>query len=84
MIDFRKDDIGQTARLGRGTQPAYELIREHVPFLEKDAIMYSYIEAIRQLITSGELVDVVNRVVLHTSEQGKPSNSKNPVASSPV
>lgn len=62
-IDFRKDDLGQTAGLGQGTQPAYDLIREHVPFLEKDAIMYPYIEAIRKLIATGELVIAVNRQV---------------------
>lgn len=62
-VDFRKQSLGQTARLGRGTQPAYDLIRKHVPFLEKDAIMYPYIEAIRKLIISGELVSAVNKQV---------------------
>jgi histidine ammonia-lyase len=62
-IDFRKEALGQRARLGRGTQPAYDLLRKHVPFLEKDAIMYPYIEAIRKLITSGELVIAVNKQV---------------------
>jgi histidine ammonia-lyase len=62
-IDFRKEKLGPVARLGRGTQPAYNLIREHVPFLEKDAIMNSYIEAVRKLITSGTLVGVVNQQV---------------------
>jgi histidine ammonia-lyase len=62
-IDFRKKKLGQTAQLGRGTQPAYNLIREHVPFLEKDAIMYSYIEAVRKLIATGQLVVAVNQHV---------------------
>jgi histidine ammonia-lyase len=62
-IDFRKEKLGPVARLGRGTQPAYNLIREHVPFLEKDAIMNLYIEAVRKLITSGALVGVVNQQV---------------------
>lgn len=62
-IDFRKSDLGQTAKLGQGTQPAYDLIRKHVPFLENDAIMYPYIEAIRQLIANRELVVAVNRQV---------------------
>ncbi len=62
-VDFRKEKLGQTAKLGQGTQPAYNLIRLHVPFLEKDAIMYSYLEATRKLISSGQLVVAVNRHV---------------------
>jgi histidine ammonia-lyase len=49
--------------LGQGTQPAYQLIREQVPFLERDAIMYPYIEAVRQLVAEGQLVLTVNRHV---------------------
>jgi histidine ammonia-lyase len=62
-IDFRKKKLGSAARLGQGTQPAYQLIRECVPFLEQDALMYPYIEAVRQLVASGQLVAVVNRHV---------------------
>lgn len=62
-VDFRKDELGQEARLGRGTQPAYDLIRKHVPFLEKDAIMYPHIEAVRKLIANRDLVVAVNRHV---------------------
>ncbi len=62
-VDFRKQGLGQKARLGKGTQPAYELIRQHVPFLEKDAVMYPYIEAVRRLIASGELVKGINNAV---------------------
>ncbi len=59
-IDFRKEALDAQARLGQGTQPAYNLIRRHVPFLEKDAIMYPYLEAVRNLVAGGELVNVVN------------------------
>ncbi len=62
-IDFRKEQLGQAARLGRGTQPAYDIIRAHVPFLEKDAIMYPYLELVRNLITSGQMVAVINQQV---------------------
>ncbi len=60
-IDFRKETLGPKAQLGRGTRHAYHLIRRHVPFLEKDAIMYPYIALIREMINSGELVGVVNQ-----------------------
>jgi len=59
-IDFRKEALDAQAHLGQGTQPAYNLIRRHVPFLEKDAIMYPYLEAVRNLVAGGELVNVVN------------------------
>jgi histidine ammonia-lyase len=62
-IDFRKKKLEPTARLGQGTQPAYNLIREHIPFLEKDAVMYPYIEAVRQLVTTGQMVGAVNKQV---------------------
>lgn len=62
-IDFRRQVLGAAAQLGRGTQPAYELIRKDVPFLEKDAIMYPYIEAVRDLVADGRLVKMVNTQV---------------------
>ncbi len=62
-IDFRWEKLGPAARLGQGTQPAYQLIREQVPFLERDAIMYPYIEAVRQLVADGQLVQSVNQHV---------------------
>ncbi len=54
-IDFRRQVLGPAARLGQGTAPAYELIRQHVPFLENDAVMYPYIESVRKLIASRAL-----------------------------
>ncbi len=62
-IDFRKEKLGPSARLGRGTQPAYDIIREHVPFLQKDAIMYPYLAAVRKLICTGQIVVAVNQKV---------------------
>jgi histidine ammonia-lyase len=62
-IDFRKEKLGPAAKLGQGTQPAYHLIRKHVPFLEKDAIMHVYIESIKKLIATGEVVLAVNQQV---------------------
>jgi histidine ammonia-lyase len=62
-IDFRREMLGGNPRLGRGTAVAYELIRQRVPFLEHDAIMYPYIEAVRELVKSGELVRVVERAL---------------------
>ncbi|MFQ5812930.1 MAG: histidine ammonia-lyase [Anaerolineae bacterium] len=62
-IDFRREMLGGEPRLGRGTAVAYELIRQRVPFLERDAIMYPYIEAVRELVSSGELVRAVDGAI---------------------
>ena len=59
-IDFRRRSLPATARLGRGTAPAYALIRERVPFVEADTTLYPYIEAVRRLVAEGTLVAAVN------------------------
>ena len=59
-IDFRRESLGPEATLGRGTAPAYALIRKHVPFLEHDAVTYPYIEGVRELIASDELMRQVD------------------------
>ena len=33
------------------------------PFLEQDAVMYPYIEAVRDLVASGSLAEAVNRAL---------------------
>ncbi len=58
-IDFRREALGPEARLGQGTAPAFELIRQRVPFLDQDAVMYPHMEAVRELVASGELMRVV-------------------------
>lgn len=54
-IDFRRRTAA-TAKLGVGTAPVYELIREHVPFIERDRVMYPLIETMRELVASGAIV----------------------------
>ena len=59
-IDFRRQDLGEAARMGQGSAAAYALIRRHVPFIERDREMAGYIEAVRQIIASGAIADTVN------------------------
>jgi len=59
-IEFRKESVGADAQLGQGTQPAYRLIREHVPFIERDTVMYPYMEAVHHLVHTGQIVEAVN------------------------
>jgi histidine ammonia-lyase len=61
-VDFRRQAT-PGAKLGRGTGPAYELIRASVPFIEKDQVLYRYIESVRRALASGALVDKVNRAL---------------------
>lgn len=53
-IDFRRQ-VMPGAALGRGSAICYDLIRQRVPFIAQDQVMYPYIEALRQLVASGEL-----------------------------
>jgi histidine ammonia-lyase len=58
-IDFRRQVLGSGARLGRGTAAAYALIRSQVPFLERDAVLYPFIESVCRLVAGGDLVAAV-------------------------
>ncbi len=62
-IDFRKETLGKGARLGIGTQPVYDLIREHVPFIDKDTLLYEYIDAVERQMTSGSLDRVIDNAI---------------------
>lgn len=62
-IDFRREVLGPKAQLGRGTAPAYALIRENVPFLEQDDVMSPHIEVVRELIASGKFREAVREAV---------------------
>lgn len=57
-IDFRRQK--RALKLGQGTAPCYQAIRECVPFIEKDTVMYPYIEALRELVREGKLVSRVS------------------------
>ena len=62
-IDFRRDALGQGARLGRGTSPVYDILRRKIPFVERDTLMYPLIEAAHSLIVEDEIVAAVSRVL---------------------
>lgn len=53
-FDFRKP-----LTPGRGTNPAYEVIREKVSFMEEDRPLHPDIKAISDLIKSGEILKAV-------------------------
>ncbi len=49
-VDFRKKKIGADKKLGRKTQPVYDLIRRQVPFIEEDTVMYPYMKIVKDLL----------------------------------
>ena len=55
-VDFRKQVIGAEKKLGEGTRRAYAVIREHIPFIESDTVMYEYMETMRQLVEEGKVL----------------------------
>jgi len=61
-VDFRKSE-NLSLRLGKGTRILYELIRQHVPFVERDTLMYPLIHSMHALLTSEKFVTLVNNLV---------------------
>ena len=59
-IDFRRQAMGDV-QLGRGTAVAYNLLREHVPFLTQDTVLAPIMEKIRVLVADGVLKNAVER-----------------------
>ena len=58
-VDYRAEVLPD-ARHGRGTQAAYDLIRQHVPFVEEDRVMYPLMDTVHALVIKGDLVRAVN------------------------
>jgi len=55
-VDFRRQIIGAEKKLGQGTRGVYALIRQHIPFIESDTVMYEHIETMRQLVEKGKVI----------------------------
>jgi histidine ammonia-lyase len=62
-IDFRRERMDNHPRLGRGTAPVYALIRERVPFIEHDETMYPHIEALKELVVSGQVWETARQAI---------------------
>lgn len=69
-LDFRLRKEGPAARMGPGTRAAYELVRVHVPFLERDEDFQPYIAAMEALVLNGAVGDVVADAVGSKQEVG--------------
>jgi len=61
-IDFRREAM-PAARMGLGTQIAYDMIRARVPFLDRDDVMYPHMNAAHRLVAGGEITrELVNKL----------------------
>jgi histidine ammonia-lyase len=69
-IDFRRAALPD-AQLGRGTRAAYELIRRHVPFIERDVVMYPHMDAVHRLVADATLRQTVD-TTLNTGRPPEP------------
>ncbi|HWS24224.1 MAG TPA: histidine ammonia-lyase [Anaerolineales bacterium] len=58
-IDFRKKTHGSRAKLGRGSQPVYDLVRQTVPFFEQDVWLGPEVEKVKALIHDGTIDKVL-------------------------
>ncbi|MGL6098201.1 MAG: histidine ammonia-lyase, partial [Fusobacteriaceae bacterium] len=56
-------DLRKVEKLGKGTEKAYELVREVVEFYDKDRVMYIDIEKVEELIKSNKIVEKVEESI---------------------
>lgn len=61
-VDFRRKRMGMGRALGSGTGAAYRLIRERVPFIERDAPLKVHLDTARDLVAGGGLTRAVDAV----------------------
>jgi len=54
-------DLQDRRTLGRGTRPAYDLLREHVAYMEDDRVFYRDQETAARLIAEGTLLERVEK-----------------------
>ena len=54
-IDFRRRKIGAEKQLGNKTRIVYKLIRENVPFVERDTLMKPLIDAVHKIVAEGKI-----------------------------
>lgn len=56
---FTERELGR----GQGTASVLELLGKHVPVMEQDMYLYPYLEAIRELIHSGQIIAAAEQAV---------------------
>lgn len=54
-VDFRRQKIGRDRTLGRGTREIYRIIRDVVPFIQRDEYMKDHMDAVLRIVQSIKL-----------------------------
>jgi histidine ammonia-lyase len=62
-IDFRRQRAEKALQLGIGTRPVYDLLREYIPFLERDEWMQPHVLKAKELVLSGAVTEAAERAV---------------------
>jgi len=52
-------DLRGKTKLGKKTEKAYNKVREHIPFIKNDEIMYKHIHLVNNLVKSEELFEAI-------------------------
>lgn len=55
-------DIRGNKQLSKATRRLYDIVRKHVPYLSTDQCMTPYLEKLKKLISSGELLEEVEQI----------------------
>lgn len=56
-------DIRKPLKPSKGVQAAYEVIRKHVDFLDEDRPLYDDINALKEVVESGKILEAVEKAV---------------------
>jgi histidine ammonia-lyase len=62
-VDFRRRQE-PSMQLGRGTRAAYEAVRERVPFIANDEVMYPHIGSVRHLLREGHILGAAEQALM--------------------
>ncbi len=63
MLGCQALDFKKNLKPGKGVLAAYKLIRKDVPYIKEDVILYPYVEKIKGLIKSGQLLKAVENSI---------------------
>ncbi|KDE70356.1 histidine ammonia-lyase [Fusobacterium necrophorum DAB] len=58
-------DLGNNEKLGKGTEEAYKVIREKIPFIENDVIFYPFMDISFEIVKSAALLERVEKITGH-------------------
>lgn len=56
-------DFKDSAKLGKGSKAAYDMVRSEVTFMDKDRAIYLDMNKVAAMIRSGKIVDAVEQAI---------------------